>query len=170
MADNISHDVPTGGMGQATFQQCWYASYKMIYTFKGLNTNSIKDKLSNVIDFADAMKNGLVDKDYLKCATALGLDGWKGEHFNQERSWYDVGLSDGAETLLTVLKKGPLWVSRKISSDSYHIVVAKRYDDEGQGYIYFNNPYPGPKDAVEAKLPASHFARMITYANASVQR
>lgn len=170
MASNISHTVPTSGMGQATFQQCWYASYKMIYKFKGINTNSIKDKLSRVIDFDDAMNNGLVDKDYHKCAGALGLLSWDGKHFNQPRGFFDVGITDGAEAVLSILKEGPLWVSRKINKDTYHIVVATGYDDAGDGNIIYNNPYPGPTDAVEKRMSASHFARMITYATGSVQR
>ncbi|HUF05492.1 MAG TPA: papain-like cysteine protease family protein [Aridibacter sp.] len=170
MADNINHNVPTIGMGQATFQQCWYASFKMIYKFKGLNVNSIEDKLRNVIDFDDAMADGLVDKDYHKCAGALDLTSWKGEHFNQEQGFFDVGLSDGAESFHACLRKGPLWVSRYIKKGTYHITVATKYDDEGKGYIYYNNPYPGPKHAVEEKMPANVFCRHITYATGSVQQ
>lgn len=170
MADNISHTVPTSGMGQETFQQCWFAAFKMIYTFKGLNTNSIKDKLSKVIDFNDAMANGLFDTDYKKCAEALGLTYWKGTDFNQERGFFDVGITDGAEALHKHLRQGPLWVSRKISKDSYHITVLKGYEDTSKGDFVINNPYPGPKDALEQRVSASHYARMVTGANASVQR
>ena len=170
MADNISHTVPTAGFGQATFQQCWFASYKMIFSHKGLSTGSIKDKLSSVIDFDDAMANGLLDTDYQKCAQALGLSYWKGTQFNQERGFWDVGISDGAEELHGLLRQGPLWVSRKISKDSYHITVLKGYVDTDRGDFVINNPYPGPNDALEQQVPASHYARMVTGANASVQR
>ena len=170
MASNISHNVPTQGMGQATFQQCWYASYKMIYQCKGLNVNSIKDKLKGWIDFDDAMKNGLIDKDYKKAAMGLGLSVWDGKDFNQEQGFFDVGLSDGAEFFHACLKHGPLWVSRYIKKGTYHITVAKKYDDTGKGYIYYNNPYPGPKNAIEEKMPANIYCRHITYATGSVQR
>ena len=170
MASNISHWVPTSGFGQKTYQQCWFASYQMLYWSKGKNIDSIKDKLSKVIDFQDSLTNGLIDKDYHKCAGALELQSWKGIHFNQPRGFTDIGLTDGAEALLRLLKDGPLWVSRKISKDTYHIVVAKGYDDAGDGSIIYNNPYPGPKNAVEQRVSASHFARMITYATGSVQR
>ena len=170
MADNISHNVPTQGMGQATFQQCWYASYKMIYTFKGLNTNSIKDKLSSVINFSDALKNGLLDNDFEKCAKALGLSYWSGSKFNGERGMFDVGISDGAEKMHDLLRNGPLWVCRKANKNSFHITVLKGYTDTSKGHFIVNNPYPGPRNAVEIKLPASHYARMVTNASGSVQQ
>lgn len=170
MASNIDHWVPTLGMGQKTFQQCWYACYKMIFWSKGMNINSIKDKLSNVIDFDDAMANGLVDKDFKKCAKALGMSYWKGGDFNQPHGTFDVGLTDGAERFHSRLKKGPLWVCRYVKKGSYHITVVKGYDDTGKGFFHYNNPYPGPKDAIVEKMSANLFCKHITYATGSVQR
>lgn len=167
--DNITHTVPTGGMGQATFEQCWYASYKMMLTFLKRNTNEIKDKLGGAgIDFDDAMKKGLLDTDYKKAADALGLKAWAGSTFNQKPGFFDIGLSDGAEAFLDALKAGPLWVSRKAGPDSYHIVVAYGYDDSDERILY-NNPFPGPTDAVQARLSANIFVRSITGALGSVQ-
>jgi hypothetical protein len=170
MASDITHTVPTAGFGQATYQQCWYASYKMIYSFKGLNVNSIKDKLAGVINVDDALANGLLDTDYKKCATALGLSAFSGGTYNAERGFFDVGLSDGAEALHDELANGPLWVSRYIKKGTYHIVVVKAYDDAGDGYFIYNNPYPGPSNAVEVRENASLFSKFITNAAGSVQR
>lgn len=169
MSSNINHWVPTNGMGQETHEQCWYASYKMIFWAAGRNIDSVKMILKGVINFDDAMDNGLLDSDYRKCASSLGLDAWAGKHFNQERGFFDVGMSDGAEALYGLLKEGPLWVSRKNKSGSFHITVLKGYDDS-DGYFIFNNPYPGPDNALEQRMRSDFYARGITYAIGSVQR
>ncbi|MDH3492709.1 MAG: C39 family peptidase [Acidobacteriota bacterium] len=170
MPDNINHNVSKTGAGQATRKQCWYASFKMLYKYHGRSTNEVKDRLKNVIDFNDAMENGLLDTDYRKCGDALNMSNWSGSHFNGERGFFDIGLSDGGHALVKILRKGPLWVSRYIKKGTYHIVVAKGYDDRGNGKIIFNNPYPGPDDAIEDKMDASLFARHITNAVGSVMR
>lgn len=170
MASNINHWVPMEGLGQKTFQQCWFASYQMIYWSLGRDIGSVRTKLEGIIDVDDALAKGLVDYDFHKCATALGFDAWPGKHFNGARGFWDVGISDGAEKLHGLLKKGPLWVSRKTDSGSYHITVLKGYDDSGDGYFIFNNPFPGPNDAKEERIKASFYARKVTGATGSVQR
>jgi hypothetical protein len=137
-----------------------------------LSGAAVKDKLiGGGINFDDAMANGLLDTDYQKAATALGLDTWSGELFKQEAGFFDVGLTDGAEAFLALLKVGPLWVSRFIEKGSYHAVLATGYSDPGKGYIIFNNPYPGPDNAVEVTdMPANVFVKHITSARGSVMR
>ena len=170
MASNISHWVPTLGMGQKTTKQCWFASYKMIYWSKGKNIDSIKDKVSSVIDFDDAMEHGLYDTDYKKVATALGMRQWSGVKYKKPHGTFGVGLTDGTEAFLKLLEKGPLWVSRFIKAGSYHITVARKYDDTGKGYIHYNNPFPGPKNAVGQKMVANLYTRHITNAFGSIQK
>ncbi len=170
MASNINHWVPVAGMGQKTFQQCWFASYQMLYWQKGKNIGSVKTLLSPVINFSDAMSKGLLDTDYHKCATALGMTAWEGKHFNQPRGFFDVGLSDGAENLYACLKDGPLWISRRTDTGSYHITVLKGYDDTGDGYFIYNNPFPGPTDAKEERMRSDLYAIRVTYATGSVQQ
>jgi hypothetical protein len=169
--DSFKHTVPTGGYGQATTEQCWFASYKMMMTFLKRNTSEVEDKLKAAgIDVQDAKDNGLADTDYKKACEALGLKGWAGSSFNQEPGIIDSiigGLTDGAEAFLKELVNGPLWVSR-VSGKSYHVVVAVGYDDENSKIIY-NNPYPGPTDAVELSMKANTFVRNITAASCSVQ-
>ena len=97
MPDSFKHDVDVLGAGQATFEQCWFASYKMIFKFAKRNTNEVEDRLRKAGNFFDeAMKLGLLDTDYKKSAEALGLKAWTGSPFNLKPSWYDFGLSDGA--------------------------------------------------------------------------
>jgi hypothetical protein len=44
------------------------------------------------------------------------------------------------------------------------------YNDNGNGYIIHNNPFPGPKDAIQVTTTtANTFVKFITNARASVQ-
>jgi papain like cysteine protease AvrRpt2 len=165
--------VPLLGGGQKNFQQCWYASYRSLYTYHKQPADSIDGKLAgNGIDVADAKANGLVDTKFHAAGEALGMTMWSGEKFKQAASWYDVDLTDGCEAFIDELVKGPLWVSRFIESGTYHIVLATgfKWGDSGKGYIIYNNPFPGPSDAVEVStLVANVFVRHITSARGSVQ-
>jgi hypothetical protein len=167
--DSFKHNVPTAGAGQATFEQCWLASFQMMYKFKGLNANSIEDKLNGAgIKVDDAKANGLIDKDYAKAATALGLTSLSSAPF-KDTSIFDFDVSSGAKDFLKELQKGPIWVSRFVGS-GYHAVVATGYNDGGTGYIIHNNPFPGPTNAIEVTtLTATVFCRHITNALGSVQ-
>jgi len=169
MTDSFKHTVPTIGAGQATFEQCWLASYKMMLKFMKRSENEVEDNLRAAgIDVDDAKENGLLDTLYKKSADALGLKPLAGSPFNDEPSWYDIGLSDGAEAFIAELQKGPLWVSRYIKKGTYHIVVAVGYNDSESRIIY-NNPYPGPTNALEQELKANLFVKFITNARGSVQ-
>lgn len=160
------------GMGQKTHQQCWFASYQMLFWSKGLNIDSVRTKLEKVIDLADSMAHGLPDTEFRQCASALSMRAWAGKAFNQDhkkRRFFDLGLSDGAEALYALLESGPLWVSRKNEAGTYHITVLKGYDKSSDTFI-FNNPYPGPRDALEQRMKSEIYARGITYAMGSVQQ
>jgi hypothetical protein len=170
---DFKHTVPTLGAGQATYQQCWYASYKSLYTYHRQPAAGIDGKLEGKsIGVQDAKDNGLEDKKYYDAGTALGMTMWSGELFKQDPSWYDVGLSDGCEAFVQELQKGPLWVSRFIKTGLYHITVATgfKWGSSGKGYIIHNNPYPGPSDAVEVnEILANVYVKHITSARGSVQ-
>lgn len=170
MPDSFKHTVSTLGGGQANFQQCWYASYKMLHSFHKRSTGSIDDKLAPVINLPDAKENGLVDKDFKKASDALGTAAWSGTKYKAEPGFFDVGLTDGCEAFLELLKVGPLWVSRYVEKGSYHIVLATGYNDDGKGYIIYNNPFPGPSNAVEVTtMTANVFVKHITDAMGSIQ-
>jgi Papain-like cysteine protease AvrRpt2 len=173
MPDSFKHRVDLPNMGQPTFSTCWWASYRMVFSFLNRHLNEIDDKLTAAkLDLDDIKQNGLTDMDYMKAASALGLKGWPGTLFSSA-PWIDIGLSSGAKDFLTELRIGPLWVSRIAESRpgkqrSNHIVVAVGYDDD-EGWIIYNNPFPGPINANEMKLRANVFVRNITAANGSVQ-
>jgi len=170
---DFKHSVSTTGGGQPTYEQCWLASYTMMCNFHGLPVGSIESKLAaKGIDVTDAKANGLVDKKYSDAGTAMGMTMWSGEKFKQEAGFFDFGLTDGCEAFVEELQKSPLWVSRYISTGLYHIVVATgfKWGDSKNGYIIYNNPYPGPTNAVEvSNLLANVFVKHITSARGSVQ-
>lgn len=170
MPDSFKHNVSVIGGGQENFQQCWLASYRMLLKTAKRNPNEIEDKLKGAgIDVEDAKDKGLFDTSFSKAAAALGTKAWAGKTFKEEH-WYNPGLSTGCQNFLEVLKDGPLWVSRFVAKGSYHIVIATGYSDDGNGYIIYNNPFPGPNNAVEVTtLVANVFVRHITDATGSVQ-
>src|SRR4051812_15622195 len=144
----------------------------MIYNFHGQSVASIEGKLSaKGIDVADAKANGLTDKDYAKAGEALGLTMWGGGLFKKAAGFFDVGDSNGCEAFVAELVKGPLWVSRYVAP-SYHAVVAVGYTNPGaleDGYIVFNNPFPGPTNAIEVtNMRGNTFVKYITDAKGSV--
>src|SRR5262245_64934271 len=125
--DTFKHNVPTAGAGQATFEQCWLASFGMIYKYHSQSVASIESKLSaKGIDVADAKANGLSDKDFKKAGEALGMTMWSGSKYKAAQGFWDVGDSDGCEAFLAELAKGPLWVSGYMAP-RYDVVVSSCY-------------------------------------------
>lgn len=168
--DSFKHVVSTLGGGQANFQQCWLASYQMLFKFHNRPEKAIEKKLRGAgIDVDTALKEGLLDTDFKKAGEALDLTCWSGTKYKQPPGFFDVGLTDGCEAFLELLKGGPLWVSRYVKKGSYHIVLAVGYSDPGKGYIIYNNPYPGPKNAIEERMVANEFVKHITNAMGSIQ-
>lgn len=167
MVASFRHDVPTAGFGQATYEQCWYASYKMLLWFLRRSYADLEPKLAAAgIDVADAKAKGLVDNDYRRAAEALGLQWWSGLKFNQS-SFFDYPYTSGAKAFLDELVKGPLWCSR-IAGSGYHAVLAIGWDDTNSKFLY-NNPFPGPDNAIQQSMTANTFVKFFTRANASVQ-
>ncbi|MEP6944869.1 MAG: papain-like cysteine protease family protein [Acidobacteriota bacterium] len=166
--DSFKHNVATSGAGQATHQQCWFASFGMMYKYYKM-AGSIEDKLSGAgIDVATAKSDGMLDTDYGKAATALGFTPLSVAPF-KETGYFDFDVSSGAYKFLDELVKGPLWCSRYLGPGMYHAVVATGYSDDGKGYIIYNNPFPGPTNAREVSTStASMFVRDLTNAKGSV--
>lgn len=169
MPKSFLHTVEHKGFGQNNMARCWYASYRMMLKYLNRNPDEVKDKLKAVLNFDDAYENGLFVSDYRKAADALGMDILDSTPFRKEQTFFDVGLSDGAEAFLKVLENKPVWVSRFSSVGVYHITVAVGYDDK-ESDIIFNNPFPGPNDAWQSdKLKANIYVRHITRQIGSVQ-
>lgn len=103
--DDFKHSVPLLGGGQENFQQCWYASYGMLLKYHKRNANEVDGKLAGAgIKLVDAKDKGLLDTDYKRAADSLGLKMWSGAPFKKDPSWYDIGLTDGAEAFIEQLK------------------------------------------------------------------
>ena len=162
--------MPTISGGQANFKQCWYASYGMLQRFHNKVATDFEKRLTdNGIDCADAKQNGLLDREFAKASLAAGTTCFSSKPF-KDTSFWDFDVASGAKDFIAELKNGPLWVSRFITEGSYHIVLATGYSDSGTGYIIYNNPFPGPDNAVEVtNMTATSFCRFITDARGSVQ-
>lgn len=179
MPASFKHTVERLTFGQKTHEQCWFASYQMMFKFLKRPTSEVESKLRPALGtrqddsgqviskFDEALKLGLSDTDYKMAADALGLKNSPGTPFKQKPAWYDIGLSDGCEAFLEILKNGPLWVSIRVSSTTDHAVVAVGYDDDATK-IVFNNPFPGPSDAIEDSKDANTFMQLIKAANGAV--
>ena len=168
--DDFKHTVQTANGGQENFQQCWLASYRMHFRFHERPVGSIEDKLKGAgIDVETAKAEGLLDTEFKKAGESLGMTMWSGTKYKEPAGFFDVGLSDGCEAFLELLQGGPLWVSRYIKKGSYHIVLAVGYQDTSKGHIIYNNPYPGPTNAIEERMVANVFVRDITNAMGSIQ-
>jgi hypothetical protein len=168
--DDFKHTVQTGNGGQENFQQCWLASYRMLFTYHQRPVAAIESKLKGAgIDVENAKKEGLLDTEFKKAGEALDMTMWSGTKYKKEPGFFDMGLSDGCEAFLEILQGGPLWVSRYVKKCSYHIVLATGYQDTDKGHIIYNNPYPGPTNAIEERMVANVFVRHTTDAMGSIQ-
>ena len=52
---------------------------------------------------------------------------WAETNFNKAEGFFDIGLFDGADAFLKVLKRGLLCESEFINKDLFHIVLAVGY-------------------------------------------
>lgn len=141
----------------------------MLLRFYDRPTHDIEERLANGgVDVEASKEIGLKDLDFPNAAKSLGLMSFSSVPF-RDTGFLSFDLSRGAKFFLEELRKGPLWVSRFMAKGSYHSVVATGYINNGS-YIIYNNPFPGPDDAVEVTTTtATVFCRFITDAQASIQ-
>jgi hypothetical protein len=169
VASDINHTINLLGMAQENFATCWYSSYRIALAAAGKGAVDVDAVLKGAtIDVDEAKANGLKDTDFPKAANALSFTKFSGTNYNQKAAWYDVGLSDGAEAFLEVLRRGPLWVSRA-GSKSKHIVVAHGYSSSGDKLWYANPWAPGENDAKQKWMEINSFVFGITNDSAAVQ-
>ena len=169
MADDFQFGITMSGMAQENFSTCWYSSYKMALAAAGKGSIDIDAVLNGVgLDVNDAKENGLKDTDYPVAAKALGFTQFSGKLYNQTPSAWDWGLSDYAEAFLSVLQRGPLWVSRA-GTKSNHIVLAYGYSSSGDKIWYANPWAPSQNDARQVWMKANDFVSRITGDTAAVQ-
>lgn len=164
----IKHTVPALGYGQPNFATCWHACYRAAFAFLKRTEASIDPALTSAgIDVPVAKQKGLLDTDFRKAAFALKLMPLFTGQFRETSIW--PGLDPGAEKFLDELKACPLWVSRKTAGGGLHIVLAWGYSPDGDK-VWYNNPFPGPDDALTKWMKANDFVSGISTAIGSVTR
>jgi hypothetical protein len=162
MADD-SYDckLDGGGYGQSTAETCWYASYAMIFDWKGKPRTAIKENIEKAgLDYNDYYKNGLPTGDFAKVRAALGLVGWRGG--------YVQTLATDFQSFAQLLKGyGPMWCA--FSKPSAHIVVVIGVN-ASSGNIHVLNPWNNTNglDADSQYLTSSAFVGRLNTADNSV--
>jgi hypothetical protein len=113
---DIKYDIDLT-LGQSSAESCWYAAYCMLFTWKGIPTSSIRDRIEKAgLDYKDYWTNGLPDDDYPKTRLALGLTGFRRGYFSS--------LADDLEYFSKTLKDyGPFWCAFHRSSGDHAVIV-----------------------------------------------
>lgn len=127
-------DLKISGEGymQPTAATCWWASYAMVYHWKGLSDDLIKSKIKKAgFDFDDYWAKGLPRTDYRKVGACLGMTGFRGGYISN--------LADDFKSFVFVLKAyGPLWCA--FANPSPHAVVVTGVDSN-LNQIHIINPW-----------------------------
>jgi len=134
MGFSVSYEVPRHGYGQYYSTTCWYASYRMLFSWKNADEDTIAPKLKKAgLALNELKKRGLLMNEYPTAAGALGLCGWRG-------SWV---RTQSAGMIAHILKGyGPLWAALDWRGEpgAGHAVVVVAYDDESEVFKV-HNPY-----------------------------
>jgi Papain-like cysteine protease AvrRpt2 len=146
----VSDEVraPLNGMQaqpQVLATLCWYACFRMLYTWKGLDPATIWEKLkAGGIDVDAAKERGLLPKDNLKAAKALGMNAFG---FGQPLSAYDLKRPLGSS---------PVWTCGQWNSSNKHVVVLIAASDR---WVEHYDPWwvGTPEDAYSAKKMPTEF-------------
>jgi hypothetical protein len=140
---------PVNGMvpqAQPLNTLCWYSCFRMLYMWKGLDPDTVWQRLKDGgIDVDAARVNGLLAKDNLKAAKALGM---KALGFGQPLSPYD---------LKEPLKSSPAWCAgRWTNGNSGHVVVVIATNEN---WVRYYDPWwvGTPEDANDSKDRAWDF-------------
>ncbi|MBM4040769.1 MAG: hypothetical protein FJ290_19875 [Planctomycetes bacterium] len=106
---------------------CWYASYKMLYGWKGKSVGSVRTKLEKVGIYPN---DALYEDQWEKAAAALGLSGMKVSH-----------LKDVENVAWCLSKCGPIWTAGNFmekTSAPHAVVISGVYTD---GKLRISDPY-----------------------------
>src|SRR5439155_24188152 len=101
--DTYDCKLDGAGYGQSTAETCWYASYALLFKWKGKPESAIRERIEKAgLDYKDYYNNGLPTKDFAKTRDALGLTSWAG---GSVKNW----ASDFQSFAQLLKGYGPLW-------------------------------------------------------------
>lgn len=134
MSFDVEHQVPQQGYGQYLATTCWYASFRMLYAWKGEDESQIGPSLAKAkLDLQQLRQRGLYPDEFPTARGALGLVGWSGRWLEQQDDGMWAHLLKGY---------GPLWIATEWRGESGagHAVVIVGYKAK-TGVFRVHNPY-----------------------------
>ena len=136
---DILHKIDTSYY-QSNASSCWYASYCMLFRWKGIPVSSIRERIEKKgLDYRDFWTKGLPDDKYADVRDALGLVSFPRLQFSR--------LAGNAEVLAAALQKfGPFWAA--LSAPSEHAVVIAGVIPAA-GIVYVVNPWSVGENAAQ---------------------
>lgn len=159
--DKFDWELDGSGFGQSTAESCWYASYAILFNWKGLPRISIRNRIENAgLDYRDYYRNGLPIADFPKTRDALRLTSWHGGYIKT--------LAYDFKAFAQHLKAyGPLWCA--FSRPHAHIVVVTGVDG-GLRNIHILNPWNNTNgtEADSQYLPPSRFVDRLNDKDSAV--
>jgi len=123
--------VNVEGLGQYTTSTCWFACYRMLYSWKHKDEKEIPGKIAGAgLDFQTLTKRGLLDHELPRAGTALGMEG----RYAGSVSAYDIPT--WVDRLRTF---GPHWVGIQLAASKHAVLVYGA--DQGLNQIFYYDPY-----------------------------
>ena len=125
------------GKGQFTATTCWFASYRMLYSWKHADEKTIPNKITGAgLDFKAMTVRGIFPEELVKAGTALGMAGRAASAVRD----YDL---DTWSARLTAF--GPHWVATQKVGIGHAIVVYGVDKEMKQLHVYdpYNRFQPG---------------------------
>jgi hypothetical protein len=127
---------------QVLASTCWLTCYQMLYEWKGADRTTIEGKIKGAgVDWDEAVKTGLKNKDDKKSGDALGLSCWASSDGWNAREFKNF-IKSGS---------GPIWVAGKWQTTGHVVVVIGASDD----HVKFIDPWWQGNPEAEIKTWAS---------------
>lgn len=147
---NEVHIKGVPAIAQHNSSTCWFASFQMVYQWKGRNRAEVKKRISSaqtnqqrdaeppIADFGYMSAHGIGKADLVPCAKALRME-WGGGESKK------IGIA----ALLYVLDTcGPIWIAGRWNSGNHVIVLTGARRSKTDMVIYRNpwTQYGGGKE------------------------
>jgi hypothetical protein len=138
--------APSQVWPQSTGSTCWLACFRTMLHWKGRDPYSVESTLASAgIDVDTALHDGLLPKDNLKAAKALGMHA---RGVGQSLTLYDF---------TSLLPQSPLWCNGVWYGTTKHVMIVVGADEDT---IEFFDPWydSNPSEALDVhRFPFSYF-------------